>query len=111
MYNRKHKGGTEKTKTKNKVGRSKAWNSRAENESHSGPGFATGGHYSPPGAVWGMFYYGCARFIWRVLDCWTKTPAHCNDNAWNSQDNVLYNSDWICLNEESHIHLGCLKGE
>ncbi len=40
MYNRKHKGGTEKrpVNKKYKVGRSKAWNSRAENESHPGPG-------------------------------------------------------------------------
>ncbi len=52
-----------------------------------------------------------ARFIWRVLDCWTETPTHCNDNAWNSQDNFLYNSDWIRLKEESHIHLGRLEGE
>ncbi len=26
-------------------------------------GFATGGLYSPPGAVWGMFYYGCALVL------------------------------------------------
>ncbi len=52
-----------------------------------------------------------ARFIWRVLDCWKETPTHCNDNAWKSQDNFLYNSDWIRLKEESHIHLGCLEGE
>ncbi len=26
-------------------------------------GVATGGLYSPPGAVWGTFYYGCAYFI------------------------------------------------
>ncbi len=49
-------------------------------------GFATGGLYSSPGAVWGMFYHGCARFVLRLLDCWTETPADCNDNAWNSQD-------------------------
>ncbi len=29
-------------------------------------GFATGGFYSPPGAMWGMFYYRCTHFIWRV---------------------------------------------
>ncbi len=23
---------------------------------------------------------------------------------------ILYNSDWILLKEESHIHLGCLEG-
>ncbi len=74
-------------------------------------GFATGGLYSPPGAVWGMFYYGCACFIWRLVDCWTETPADCIDNAWNSQDNFEFTSDWIRLKEESHIHLGCLEGE
>ncbi len=36
--------------------------------------FATGGLYSPPGAMWGTFYYVCACFIWLLLDCWTKTP-------------------------------------
>ncbi len=24
---------------------------------------------------------------------------------------ILYNSDWICLKEESQIHIGCLEGE
>ncbi len=32
--------------------------------------------YSPPGAVWGMFYYGCACFIWCLEDCWQKAPAY-----------------------------------
>ncbi len=32
-------------------------------------GFVTGGLYSPPEAVWGTFYYGCACFIWLLLDC------------------------------------------
>ncbi len=27
------------------------------------------------------------------------------------QDNFLYNSDWICLKEESHIQLGWLEGD
>ncbi len=49
------------------------------------------------------------RALFDVL--WTETPTHCNDNAWKSQDNFLNNSDWIRLKEESHIHLGCLKGE
>ncbi len=42
---------------------------------------------------------------------WTIEQKHFNDNAWNSQDNFLYNSDWIHLKEESHIHPGCLEGE
>ncbi len=25
--------------------------------------------------------------------------------------NFLYNSDWIRLKEDSHIHLGCFEGE
>ncbi len=33
----------------------------------------------PSGAMWGTFYYGYAYFIWRVLDCWTETPTHCNN--------------------------------
>ncbi len=51
MDNRKRKGCTEKTSAKNKnkqVGMSKAWNSRAENESHSGPEFYTS---SPLGSL------------------------------------------------------------
>ncbi len=39
-------------------------------------GFATGGLYSPPGAVWGTFYYGCVRFTSRLLNCWQKAPAY-----------------------------------
>ncbi len=27
-----------------------------------------------PGAVWGTFYYGCARFIWRLVDCSQRHP-------------------------------------
>ncbi len=50
-----------------------------------------------------------ARTLFDVF--WTVEQNHCNDNAWNSQDNFLYNSDWIRLKEESHIHLGCLEGE
>ncbi len=56
-----------------------------------------------------------ARFIMDVCTLfdvfWTVGTTHCNDNAWNSQDIFLYNSDWIHLKEESHIHLGCLEGE
>ncbi len=47
-------------------------------------GFTTGGLYSPPGAVWGTFYYGCAALYlcfrllernthplqWHVSFCW-----------------------------------------
>ncbi len=25
--------------------------------------------------------------------------------------NIYFNSDWICLKEESQIHLGCFVGE
>ncbi len=38
-------------------------------------GFATGCLDSPPGAVWGTFYYGCTYFISRLLNCWQKAPA------------------------------------
>ncbi len=47
------------------------------------------------GAVWGTFYYGRTRFIWLLVTVEKKTPAHCNDNTWNSRTNFLYNSDWI----------------
>ncbi len=50
-------------------------------------GFATGGLYSSPGAVWGTFYYRCACFIWRLLDCWTKTPTYSHSNACKSKEN------------------------
>ncbi len=50
-------------------------------------GFATGGLYSPPGSMWGTFYYGWMRFISLLLDCWTKTPAYCHYKAWKSKDN------------------------
>ncbi len=43
--------------------------------SHAG-GFATGGLYSPPRAVWGTFYYGCEHFLSRLLNCWRQTPAY-----------------------------------
>ncbi len=42
-------------------------------------GLTTGGLYSSPGAVWGTFYYGCAHFISRLLNCWQKTPAYPNE--------------------------------
>ncbi len=31
--------------------------------------------------------------------------------AWRGQEHFLYNSEWICLKEEIHIHLGCFEGE
>ncbi len=40
----------------------------------------------------------------------TLTTIHCHYKAWKSQDIFLYNSDCICLKEESHIHLGWLEG-
>ncbi len=39
---------------------------------------ATGGLYSPPGAVWGMFYYGWMHFIWLLLDC-RKRSGYCRN--------------------------------
>ncbi len=39
-------------------------------------GFTTRGLYSPPGAAWGMFYYGCSHFISRLLSCWQQTPSY-----------------------------------
>ncbi len=69
-------------------------------------GFATGGLYSPPEAVRHLLLWIRALYLtsFGLLN-------RNNDNTWNSQDNFLYNSDWISLKEESHIHLGCLKGE
>ncbi len=46
-----------------------------------------------------------ARTLFHVF--WTvdnKAPASPHCNAWRGQDNFLYNSDWIRLKEESHIH-------
>ncbi len=64
-------------------------------------GFTTGGLYSPPGAMWGMFYYRCTHFISHLLDCWQNAPAYPHCKAWRGQDNFLCNSDWIRLKEES----------
>ncbi len=38
--------------------------------------FTTDGLYSPPEPCEAHFYYGCACFIWRILDGWTKTPIY-----------------------------------
>ncbi len=48
--------------------------------------FAAGDLYSPPGAMWGTFYYGCACFILLILDYWTETPAYSHWNAWKSKE-------------------------
>ncbi len=58
-----------------------------------------------PGDMWAMFFYGFTHFNLCVLDCVTQTPADYNDFY-----NVLYNSDWIHLKKESHMHLGLLEG-
>ncbi len=47
--------------------------------------FATGVFY--PRSHLRRIYYGCTRFIWRLLDCWTKTPTYPHSNAWKSKDN------------------------
>ncbi len=65
-------------------------------------GFAAGGLYSPPGA---MFYYRCARFISCLLDCWQKAPANPHCNAWRGEDIFLYTFDWR-KKEESNRHIG-----
>ncbi len=61
-------------------------------------GFATGGLYSRPGAVtsWGLL---------------KKHPPIAIIMFGIAKTIFLPNSDWIRLNEESHIHLGCLEGE
>ncbi len=74
-------------------------------------GFATGGLYSPfIRHVRHVLLWMCGFYL-TSFGLFNRNTPHCNDNAWNSQDNFLYNSDWICLKEESHIHLGCLEGE
>ncbi len=57
-----------------------------------------------------------ARFIMHALyftssGLLTKSTRLPHCKAWRGRDNVLCNSDWICLKEESHIHLGCFEGE
>ncbi len=43
---------------------------------------------------------GCALLT--TFGLLKKTPAYCYSKAWKSKDNLLYNSDWIHLKEESH---------
>ncbi len=68
--------------------------------------FNTGGLYTPP---WSHVRH---VLLWMDVLYLTfgqlkKTPAHCHYKTWKGQDNFLFNSDWIRLKEESHIHLGC----
>ncbi len=51
------------------------------------------------------------RTLFHVFWTVDKTPAYPHCKAWSSQHNFWYNSDWIRLKEESHIHLGCFEGE
>ncbi len=50
---------------------------------------ASGGFYSPPGAMWGTFYYGWMHFIGLLLDYWKITPIHCHYNIWNITPNGI----------------------
>ncbi len=49
-------------------------------------GFVTGGLYSPPGAVWGTFYYECVHYV-TSSELLTKAPAYPHHKARKSQDN------------------------
>ncbi len=57
------------------------------------------------------FFNGCAHFYFTSSGLLTKSTRLHHCKAWRGQDNFLYNSDWIRLKEESHIHLGCFEGE
>ncbi len=62
-------------KQKNKVGRSKSWNSRAENESHSGPGLKTSSvkkNHVPGISVWTECSLYKTQLFWagQVGDCY-----------------------------------------
>ncbi len=66
-------------------------------------GFATGGLYSPPEpceACFTMDAHTLFDVLWTVEE---KHPTHCNDNAWNSQDNFYITLIGFSLKEESHI--------
>ncbi len=52
----------------------------------------------------------CALYL-TTFGLLNKNTRPCHYKAWKSKENVSYNSDWIRLNEESYIHLGCLEGE
>ncbi len=45
--------------------------------------------------------------VLRTVDKKNLLTRHCN--AWRGRANFLYNSDWIRLKEEIHIHLGCFE--
>ncbi len=49
---------------------------------------------------------GCTFWGFNILP-----RIHCYHKAWKSQDIFEYNSNGICLKEESHIHIGWLEGE
>ncbi len=49
---------------------------------------------------------GCALFDL----IWTVEQKLCHYKAWKSPKIFLYNSDWICLEDKSHIYLACLEG-
>ncbi len=68
------------------------------------------GLYSLPGAVMHVLIWMDALYL-TTFDLLNTISRPCRYRAWKSQDNFEYNSDWIHLKEESHIHLGCLEGE
>ncbi len=51
--------------------------------------FPTGDLYSPPGAVWGLFYYGWMCFLWLLLDCKKNTRLVPFYKAWKNKDNFF----------------------
>ncbi len=77
--------------------------------------FTTGGLYSyppsPPEPCEACFITdACALFdcFWTVEQKHPPTPILTLARA---RIIFLYNSDWIRLKEESHIHLGCFEGK
>ncbi len=59
----------------------------------------------PPELCGALSCYGFIHFYWTIG---IVNPIHCH---WKSQGIFLYNSDRICLKEESHILLGWPEGE
>ncbi len=74
-------------------------------------GFATGGLHSctdPCEAPFIMDACTLGDMFWTVSQ---KHPPTAMITLGIARNFFLYNSDWIPLKEESHIHLGCLEVE
>ncbi len=57
---------------------------------------------------------GLLILLWLDTLYWTDFGLLKNNThykAWKSQDIFKYNSNWIRLKKESHIHLGLIEGE